>query len=98
MSSYLVANVTWNDMDALKKYGELVIESLRPFGGRYLARGAVHSTVEGDKQPARLAIVEFPSIDAAKIWVASKEYKPALEIRQRAATTHWIVLMEGLSK
>jgi len=98
MSAYLVANVIWNDVDALKQYGEMSTESLKPFDGSYVATGAVHSAVEGEKPPTRLSIVEFPSIDAAKAWVASKEYKAALEIRHRAATTHWIVLMEGLSK
>jgi uncharacterized protein (DUF1330 family) len=98
MSAYLVANVTWNDVDAAKRYFEIVVDSLRPFGGKYLARGPIDSVIEGDAVPARLAVLEFPSLDAAKSWIASQEYRPALEIRQKSAKTHWIVLIEGISR
>jgi len=51
---------------------------------------------EGEKVPKRLAIVEFPTVEAAQKWHASREYAPAVKIRQEHATTHWIVLMDEM--
>ena len=46
--------------------------------------------------PKRLAIVEFPTVEAAQKWHASREYEPAVKIRQENATTNWIILMDGM--
>lgn len=96
MAGYLVACVTWNDTDALKRYGEIVRESLKPFGGRYIIRGPVHSVAEGSSAPARLAVVEFPSVNAAKQWHESEAYRPGRKIREESATTHWLVFIHGV--
>ena len=96
MPGYLVACITWHDTESPRTYGNLVIESLRPYGGKYLARGAPVAQLEGEDAPKRLAIVEFPTPEAAQKWHASSEYAPALKIRQQNATTHWIVVMGGM--
>lgn len=92
----MVARVTWNDADAIQRYGKIVVDSLKPFGGKYLARGPIFSVLEGADAPARLAVVEFPSLEQAKQWHESEAYKPALAIRAASATTHWIVLIDGV--
>ncbi len=98
MPAYLVARVTWNDAEAAQRYGKIVIDTLKPFGGRYLARGPISAVAEGQDPPSRLAIVEFPSLEQAKQWHECDEYKPALAIRLASATTHWIVFIDGLEK
>ena len=95
MASYFVACVRWHDADAADSYGELVVESLRPFGGKYLARGAPASVYEGSSAPERLAILEFPSTEAIRRWFDSADYRRALKIRHDSATTLWTVVMEG---
>jgi len=96
MPGYLVACITWHDTESPRIYGDIVGESLRPYGGKYLARGAPVAALEGEKVPKRLAIVEFPTVEAAQKWHASREYAPAVKIRQENATTHWIALMDGM--
>lgn len=98
MPAYLVACVTWNDSDAPQRYGKIVVDSLKPYGGKYLARGPISSVVEGADAPSRLAIVEFPSLEQARQWHKSEVYKPALAIRAASATTHWVVIIDGLEK
>jgi len=98
MPAYLVACITWNDTGAVERYGKIVVDSLKPFGGRYLARGPISSVVEGADAPKRLAIVEFPTLEQAKQWHESDAYQPALAIRAASATTHWIVFIEGIEK
>jgi uncharacterized protein (DUF1330 family) len=95
MPGYLVACVTWHDDESPRKYGDLVVDSLKPYGGKYLARGAPAAQLEGEHPPKRLAIVEFPTAEAAQEWHASKEYVPASKIRKENATTHWVIVMDG---
>jgi uncharacterized protein (DUF1330 family) len=96
MPAYLVANVTWNDTEAARRYFDLILESFKPFGGRYLARGPIESVIEGSGAPQRLAIVEFPSADAARRWHDSEVYRPARDVRHGAASTHWLVVIDGV--
>jgi|ERR1700680_1078266 len=95
MPGYLVACVTWHDAESPRRYGDLVVDSLKPYGGKYLARGAPAAQLEGETPPKRLAIVEFPTPEAAQAWHASREYAPAFKIRQENATTHWVIVMNG---
>ena len=96
MAGYLVACITWRDQDAIERYGVISRESMRAFGGKYLTRGSPFASLEGTDPPKRLAIVEFPSAAAAKQWAESDAYAPAVKIRHEHATTHWIVIMDGL--
>ena len=96
MAGYLVASVKWNDADAATRYYQMVLDSLRPFNGKYLARGAPAATLEGKEAPARLAVIEFPTPEHASRWHESAEYAPARKVRERFAETHWIVVMEQL--
>jgi uncharacterized protein (DUF1330 family) len=94
MSAYLIACVQWHDPDATAAYGKLVVDSMQPYGGKYLARGAPVAALEGDQAPKRLAIVEFPSVAQARQWHASPEYAPIRKIREEHATTFWIIIMD----
>jgi uncharacterized protein (DUF1330 family) len=39
-------------------------------------------------------VLEFPSIDAARTWYNSAEYREVMKLRLASATSH-IVLLEG---
>ena len=96
MPAYLVAHVTWNDTEAAGRYFDLILESLKPFGGRYLVRGPIDAALEGTGAPQRLAVLEFPSVDAARRWYDSEQYRPARAVRGESATTHWLVIVDGV--
>ena len=96
MAGYLIACVEWHNTDAIEPYGKITRESLRPYGGRYIVRGSPSAHVEGEHPPKRLAVVEFPTVAAASEWANCDAYAPAREIRAKNATTHWIVVMEGV--
>jgi uncharacterized protein (DUF1330 family) len=97
MAAYLIACVEWHSSDAIETYGAITRESLRLHGGRYLVRGSPYAHVDGEHPPKRLAVVEFPTAAAAMEWSRSDAYAPAVKIRAKHATTHWIVIMEGMS-
>jgi uncharacterized protein (DUF1330 family) len=98
MPAYLVACVRWHSEVAADSYGKLAVESLRPYGGKYLVRGAPVTMLEGASAPERLAIIEFPTTDAVREWHASKEYAKARQIRHASAMTLWLLIMEGVPK
>jgi uncharacterized protein (DUF1330 family) len=64
-------------------------------GGRYLARGGETVVLEGNRQPNRTVVIEFPSLDAAKAWYDSPAYREARAARDGAAVGSFIVV-EGV--
>ena len=52
-------------------------------------------TLEGDWQPQRLVVVEFPSVEQARRWWNSSEYAEAKALRQAATNTRMVVV-EGV--
>jgi len=50
---------------------------------------------EGGWNPARVVVLEFPTLEQARRWYDSPEYAPALALRQKAATAR-IILVEGV--
>jgi uncharacterized protein (DUF1330 family) len=96
MATYAVAHIMWDDAVGPEHYLELVQKSLVQYGGRYLAFGPV-TVIEGSHVPLHLAIVEFPSLDAAQRFYDSEEYGSVRKIRAISATTDWLVFIDGMT-
>ena len=94
MTAYVIADINVQDQETYREYAALVPDTLKPHGGRFIVRGGACETLEGDWQPRRLVVIEFPTTDDARRWHASSEYAPALAMRQRSATGS-LVLVEG---
>jgi len=95
VAAYIIADVTVTDPAAMEEYRKRVPATLTPFGGRFIVRGGAHQTVEGDWKPNRLVILEFPSMEQAKRWYASEEYREPLAMRLRAGRTN-LVMVDGI--
>lgn len=95
MAAYIIVEVKIQDKETYEEYKKLTPASLAPFGGKFIVRGGSTETLEGDWQPERVVILEFPSVEKAKAWWSSDLYAPAKAIRQRTAKTRMIVL-EGV--
>ena len=96
MPAYVIADVDVTDAERYADYSGQVSATLEPYGGRFLVRGGTTETVEGDWQPGRLVIIEFPSMDALQGWYDSSEYQAILGIRNEAATTR-LIRVEGVT-
>jgi uncharacterized protein (DUF1330 family) len=80
-----------------EQYGKVSRDIVAKFGGRYLARSQRNNLLEGDGQaPCCVAILSFPSMEAAKSWFDSPENQDAAKIRRSGATFR-IVSVEGLT-
>lgn len=94
MKAYIIADVKITDPVQYEEYKKLTPGSLKPFDGKFIVRGGATTTLEGDWQPGRIVMLEFPSLEKAKAWWSSETYAPAKAIRQAASETRMIV-MEG---
>jgi uncharacterized protein (DUF1330 family) len=96
MSAYVIVDIHITDPITYADYKELAPAAVAQYGGHYLARGGAVETLEGDWQPGRLVILEFPTVAAAKAWLDSPEYAPARALRHRAARSGMVVV-EGIT-
>jgi uncharacterized protein (DUF1330 family) len=92
MAAYVVVDITVQDPKTYEEYRRLAPPSIAQYGGRYIVRGGETSILEGDWSPARLVILEFPTVDAARAWWASPEYAEAKSLRQQCASADMIVV------
>lgn len=96
MKAYIIVDVTITDLVLYEEYKKLTPASLVPFDGKFVVRGGAVETLEGDWNPSRFVVLEFPSKEKAKAWWSSPDYAPAKAIRQSAATTG-MILVEGVN-
>jgi uncharacterized protein (DUF1330 family) len=94
MPAYVIVETTINDPEQYERYKEAAPPAIAAYGGRYLARGGELAVFEGDWDPARLVILEFPDLETAKRWYASAEYGEARTLRDGAARLN-VVAVEG---
>jgi uncharacterized protein (DUF1330 family) len=96
MPAYLILDIHVEDPEEYAAYRERAPATLEAYGGRYLVRGGPHEVVEGDWNPERVVVVEFPSVERAREWYESPEYQEIVGLRLRAAPSN-TVLVEGVS-
>lgn len=94
MPTFVLAEISIHDKQKYERYKELAPASIFKYGGRYAARGGEVEALEGQFEPERLVVLEFPSADAARRWWNSPEYAEAKKIRQSCSTAR-MVLTEG---
>ena len=94
MPAYVIADIEVTDPDAYAPYRPLAAASIARHGGRFVVRGGAVELLEGEPQPDRIVVIEFPDAEAARRWYRSAEYQSALKIRQSASRGR-LFLVEG---
>ena len=92
MKAYVIVEITIHDPGLYEEYKKLTPATIAAYDGKFVVRGAKTESLEGDWNPQRLVILEFPSVGRAKQWWNSEGYSKAKSIRQRAATTKMLVV------
>jgi uncharacterized protein (DUF1330 family) len=93
MPAHLVVEVNYDDLGWTADYRRDVPGLLAAFGGRYVAKSLSPERLEGDgPDPDTLAILEFPSSEAVRAFLASSEYQPYLKARQAGARTRMYLI------
>ena len=94
MTAYVIADIQVTDTAAYEPYRPLAAASIARFGGRFIVRGGKVDLLEGEPEPERIVVIEFPDADTARRWYRSDEYQSALKIRQSASHGR-VFLVEG---
>ena len=76
-AAYLIVDMQISDMEQYKQYMAAAPAAVKAAGGEYLVRGGKFETLEGDWQPARVAMLRFPSFEQAKAFYDGEMYRQA---------------------
>ena len=94
---YIIVDMQISDMEHYKQYMASAPETVAQAGGEYLARGGTVEVMEGQWEPARMALLRFPNFDAAHDWYHGEMYARARAKRAGATKFFNMVLLEGLA-
>jgi len=95
MPAYVIADVAVTDPALMDEYRKLVPATIAAYGGRFVVRGGAHQKVEGEWSPSRLVLIEFPTMEQARRWYDSEEYRAPKAMRIKAGRTD-LVFVEGV--
>jgi uncharacterized protein (DUF1330 family) len=90
MTVYVIADIKVTDGKWVPAYAASVHELVHKHGGKYLARSGNVNTLEGKPLDTSLiALMEFPSADAARAFTADPSYAPHLAARQNGSESRF---------
>jgi uncharacterized protein (DUF1330 family) len=92
MAAYVIVEVSVDDPVEYEEYKKLTPAAVAAFDGKFIVRGGETVSLEGDWNPERIVVLEFPSVEKAKEWWSSELYSKAKEIRQRVAKTKMVIV------
>lgn len=92
--AYVVAEINVKDVAAYRDYVAAASPVIQAHGGKFLTRGGASVAVEGTPPAERVMIIEFASLDRAKAFEYSKEYREIAPLRQRSAESR-LFIIEG---
>ena len=96
-AAYSIVDMQISDMEQYKQYMAAAPAAVAAAGGEYLVRGGRFETLEGEWQPHRIAMLRFPSFEAAKTFYDAELYRAARAKRKGATKFFNMVLVEGVA-
>ncbi|MES2978152.1 MAG: DUF1330 domain-containing protein [Pseudomonadota bacterium] len=94
-AAYLIVDMNITDTEQYKQYMAAAPAAVAAAGGQYLVRGGKFETLEGQWQPSRLAMLQFPDYESAKAFYDGEMYRAARAKREGATAFFNMVLVEG---
>ena len=93
MSVYLIADVKVTDDTWIPDYAANVHDIVHKHGGKYLSRSGNITNIEGEVLDTTLiALLEFPSLEAAQAFVNDPAYAPYAKARQDGTVSKFNVI------
>jgi uncharacterized protein (DUF1330 family) len=96
MTAYVIFDVEIRDAAQYQEFMANVKPKIEKVGGKYLARGGTHKIYEGDWEPRRLVLLEFPSVAAFETFYYGPTYQGLKSIRDACSSAR-LVSVEGLA-
>ena len=95
MAGYIIIDVRITNPDRYREYVKASPATLEAYGGRFIVRAGKTETLEGDWDPGRIVVLQFDSVERAREWWASEEYKAPKVLRQSASVAR-MILVDGV--
>ncbi|MBP1805783.1 DUF1330 domain-containing protein [Rubellimicrobium aerolatum] len=93
MPAFLIAQVKVTDSAWVPDYAAKVHDLAARHGGRYLSRSGNIRVLEGaDPDATLIALIQFPSVEAAEAFAADPDYAPFAEARQAGSDSRFVVI------
>jgi uncharacterized protein (DUF1330 family) len=93
MTVYLIAHVRVTDDRWIPAYAEQVHEIVHRHGGRYLARSASITPIEGDPPDSTvIGVLAFPSVAAVQSFVNDPDYASHASARRAGSASQFFVI------
>ncbi len=90
MTAYVIFDVEIYDLVMYQDFMNQVKPALTGAGAKYLTRGGEHRVYEGDWNPRRIVILEFPSLDAWEDFYNGSIYKGLKAIRDQCSSARLV--------
>jgi len=94
--AYIIVDMLITDMDQYRQYMAAAPAAVAAAGGEYLVRGGRFEVLEGSWEPARIAMLRFPSYEKAKAFYDGEQYRQARAKRAGATQFFNLILVEGV--
>lgn len=95
MPAYVIFDVEIRDTARYQDFMSQVKPALEAAGAQYLARGGSHTVHEGDWQPRRIVLLQFPSLGAWNAFYTGPVYTGLKSIRDECSNAR-LVSVQGL--
>ena len=95
MATFILADIRVENPEAYQEYVKQVPAIIARHGGIYRVRGGAHTRLEGDWEPNRLILLEFPDRKAAEAFYFDPDYEKLKQLRIANASSN-LFLVEGL--
>jgi uncharacterized protein (DUF1330 family) len=92
MPAYVIVETDVHDPEQYEQYKAASPGAVAAGGGRFVARGGELAVLEGDWNPSRLVVLEFPDLETVKEWYASERYQAAKKLRDGAAELNMVAV------
>jgi uncharacterized protein (DUF1330 family) len=95
MPASCIVDIDVADPTAFEEYRKAVPATVEKYGGKFLVRGGRMEVVEGSWRPKCVVVTEFPSLEQAKRWYDSEEYRALKALRLRTSKGN-VILVKGV--
>ena len=94
--AYVIVDMKITDPEQYQQYMAAAPAAVSAAGGEYLVRGGRHAVMEGTWQPNRVAMLRFPSLEAAQTFYDAELYRTARAKRAGATEFFNMIVVEGV--
>ena len=93
---HFIAHFTVTDPDGYHSYEKGFFPVLKPYGAKFITFDDNVTVLEGEREPGRTVIIQFPSEEVLMEWWNSPEYRELAAIRHKSTTTFSVSFVHAL--